>query len=92
MKTDEQLKAIAFDKEKAETYLELGSLGIIDGNDKRALESYVHPFHFRQRKSYDEYYIDITSVESALSFNDLTILAENFTVRVLENGHVVLSN
>ena len=76
---------------KVKTYLELGSLGIISGDNKRSLECYVHPAYFRQRKSYDEYYIDVTSVEIALDFNDLTILAENFKVRVLEDGHVMLS-
>jgi hypothetical protein len=92
MKTDEQLKAIALKADKTNTYLELGSLGIVGGDDKRALENYVSPAYFRQRKTYDEYYIDVTNIQIALNFKDLTILAENFIVRVLEDGHVVLSN
>lgn len=57
-------------------------IGIISGDDKRALENYVHPSYFRQRKSYDEYYIDTQSVDIKLDINDLMILAENFNVAV----------
>ena len=78
--------------DKVKTYLELGSLGIVDGDSKRKLENYVNPQFFRQRKTYDEYYIDVTNVEIDLDFNDLTILAEDFIVKVLHDGHVVLSD
>ena len=73
------------------TRLELGSLGIIEGDKKRALEDYVTPSLFTQRKTYDEYYIEVTNFEVTLDFGDLTILAENFTVRVLQDGGVILS-
>jgi len=78
--------------DKVKTYLELGSLEIVDGDSKRKLENYVNPQFFRQRKTYDEYYIDVTNVEIDLDFNDLTILAEDFIVKVLHDGHVVLSD
>lgn len=62
--------------------LELGNIGIIEGDDKRVLEDYVDVRHFRQRKSYDEYYIDVANVELKLDLNDLMILAETFKVKV----------
>ena len=65
--------------------LGLGRLGIIAGEDKRQLENYVHPMYFRQRKSYDEYYIDTNSVDIELDINDLHILAETFEVTVTRN-------
>lgn len=65
--------------------LELGTLGIIDGAMKRTLESYVDSRMFRQRKTYEEYYIDGTNVEAEINLNDLMILAEHFTVLVTED-------
>ena len=73
------------------TRLELGSIGIIQGDEKRALEDYVDPRYFSQRKSYDEYYIDTTNVRlnRVLDLNDLMILAERFKVTVLEDCVII---
>jgi hypothetical protein len=61
-------------------------LGIIDGDQKRRLECYVDSRFFRQRKSYDEYYVDVDYVSFELSIDDLMILAEQFTVTVTANS------
>lgn len=71
------------------TRLELGNLGIISGEKKRALECYVDPRAFRQRKSYDEYYVDLTNFECVLDLRDLMILAEDFEITVTEDSVVV---
>lgn len=71
--------------------IELGSLGLLSGDDKRALENYVHPSYFRQRKSYDEYYVDVTNLDLDLDLRDLQILADDFKVRILSDGHVIIS-
>ena len=61
-------------------------LGIISGDQKRALECYVDARDFRQRKTYDEYYVDVTScTHDNIEINDLTILAELFKVLVLDD-------
>jgi hypothetical protein len=57
-------------------------LGIISSEMKRALEDYVDVRVFRQRKAYDEYYIDIQEVDFDLDINDLLILADHFEVQV----------
>lgn len=57
-------------------------LGIIEGDKKRALENYIDPRHFTQRKSYDEYYIDIDTIEADWSIQDLMIIADHFTVSI----------
>lgn len=48
------------------TGLELGSLGIISGEQKQALECYVDTRVFSQCKSYDEYYVDLINFECVL--------------------------
>lgn len=65
--------------------INLGS-GIISGEAKRNLECYIDSRFFRQRKSYDEYYVDTDSVELSLGINDLMILAEDFDVRVMTDS------
>ena len=67
------------------------NIGIIEGDDKRALENYVDVRYFRQRKSYDEYYIDVTDIDLKLDVNDLRILADNFKIQVLSD-YVELSS
>ena len=69
--------------------LELGSLGIISGEQRRALECYIDARAFRQRKSFDEYYIDLTNVELGLDLRDLMILAERFKVIVLKDAIII---
>ena len=69
--------------------LEIGSIGIIGGDDKRALECYVDTRMFRQRKSYDEYYIDCTNIEVDIDLNDLMILGEDFKVVVLSDSVII---
>ena len=72
-----------------ETRLELGTLGIISGAQKRALECYVDVRAFRQRKTFDEYYVDLTNFERVLDLRDLMILAERFKIIVLEDAVIV---
>ena len=62
--------------------LYLGCLGIISGDEKRFLEKYVDPKIFRQRKSFDEYYIDESKVDVDLSLTTLMALSEWFKVSV----------
>ena len=71
--------------------LELGTLGIIEGDKKRFLESYIDSRLFRQRKTYDEYCIDVTAVEVNMDLGLLMILAEQFKVLVLDDC-VILSD
>ena len=71
------------------TRLELGTLGIISGEQKRALECYVDVRAFRQRKTFDEYYVDLTNFERVLDLRDLMILAERFKIIVLEDAVIV---
>jgi|18_taG_2_1085343.scaffolds.fasta_scaffold03138_3 hypothetical protein len=61
-------------------------LGIIEGQKKRVLERYIDKREFRQRKSYDEYYIDLLRTKLDLDLNDLFILAEEFRVAVNNNS------
>ena len=57
-------------------------VGIITGDEKRALEVYVDERAFRQRKSYDEYYCDWKEVELELTLNDCFILSNTFHILV----------
>lgn len=70
--------------------LYLGCLGIISGDEKRFLEKYVDPKIFRQRKSFDEYYIDESKVDVDLSLTTLMALSEWFKVNV-HSDHVSLT-
>lgn len=70
--------------------LYLGCLGIISGDEKRFLEKYVDPNIFRQRKSFDEYYIDESKVDVDLSLTTLMALSEWFKVSV-HSDHVSLT-
>jgi len=63
--------------------------GIISGEQKRVLECYVDSRHFRQRKSFDEYYVDIDIVEFKHGINDLMILAEEFSIQITSNSLVI---
>ena len=65
--------------------LELGSIGIIEGESKRVLECYVDSRLFEQRKSYDEYFVNVSNVEVDLGVKDLMLLAEVLTVKVLSD-------
>jgi len=58
------------------------NIGIVTGEERRALEDYIDARRFTQRKSYDEYYIDSGNLELDLSISDLMILAERFKVIV----------
>ncbi len=60
------------------------NVGIIEGDKKRALECYLDSMYFRQRKQYDEYYVDVSDVEINAKWviGDLMIIAEHFTVTV----------
>ena len=69
--------------------LELGALGIISGKQRKALECYIDARAFRQRKSFDEYYVDLTNVEMGLDLRDLMIFAERFKVIVLEDAIII---
>lgn len=69
--------------------LYIGRLSVVSGNEKRFLETYLNPALFRQRKSYDEYYIDVSEVEVNLSLSELMKLSEWFDVTV-HSDHVSL--
>jgi hypothetical protein len=62
--------------------LRLSQLGILEGRQKRVLECYVHPALFRQRKHYDEYFVDVSFLPVNIDIKDLMILAEVFKVEV----------
>ena len=74
---------------KADIRLELGSLGILSGEQKRALEAYIDPRSFTQRKQFDEYTVDTTNQYASLDLGDLRILAEEFKVLVLEDSVLI---
>ena len=69
--------------------LELGALGIIEGDKKRFLEEYVDERCFKQRKSYDEYYVISTNMEVNLDLSLLMIIAEQFKVVVCDDGVIL---
>jgi hypothetical protein len=69
--------------------LELGTLGIIEGDQKRLLEEYVDERCFKQRKSYDEYYVTTTNIEANLDLGLLMIIAEKFRVVVCEDAVII---
>ena len=69
--------------------LYVGCLSLISGDEKRFLETYLNPVLFRQRKSYDEYYVDVSEVEVNLSLAELMKLSEWFDVTV-HSDHVSL--
>ena len=71
------------------TRLDLGTLGIITGEEKRLLERYVDMRLFRQRKNFDEYYIDATNYEIDIDLVGLMVLAEKFRVIVLNNSIII---
>ena len=62
--------------------LDLSHLGIIDLDQKRALECYFDERLFSQRKSFSEYYIDVSEVELDIDIGDLMILSDQFNVSV----------
>lgn len=67
--------------------LDLGNLGIIEGDAKGILEYYIGTEPFIQRKSYDEYYVRPDGILMIdLDISDLMILAEAFIVRVYWDG------
>ena len=58
------------------------SMGIISGDDKRTLEEYIDSSNFKQRKSYDEYYVVNKTLDLNLDLGLLMILAESFDIEV----------
>jgi len=70
--------------------LELDQLSILDGNEKRALEDYVDPRRFKQRKQLDEWIVG-GQVKVDVDVGDLMILSEKFIVEVCSDG-VALKN
>ena len=71
------------------TRFELGTIGILEGDRKRILENYIDERLFRQRKNYDEYYIDVTNYEVDVELGDLMLLGETFKVVVLEDAIII---
>lgn len=69
--------------------LELGTLGIISHQQKATLECYVDTRLFRQRKTFDEYYVDTTNCEVDIELGDLMILGELFKVIVLYDAIII---
>ena len=66
--------------------LDATGIGIIDGDSKRMLQSYVDERIFRQRKSYDEFYMDENMFVLELDIDDLMRLSRMFTINVLQNS------
>ena len=70
---------------KYKIQLEMGAIGIIEGQHKRSLECYIDERLFTQRKTYDEYYLSSKSETVELGLQDLMILAESFKVKVFDH-------
>ena len=70
--------------------LELSTLSILNGYEKRALEDYVDTRMFRQRKQFDEWLVS-GQVTVDIDLGDLMILADHFIVEVCNDG-VALKN
>lgn len=66
------------------------NLGIIEGYKKRVLENYIDGRFFIQRKSYDEYYVEIEDIELSWTINDLIELSNYFNISV--SGVITLSD
>jgi hypothetical protein len=64
------------------TKLEVGGMGIVTGDEMRLLESIVPGCDFKQRKSYDEYYVISDTITLDLELWQLMVLGELFTVTV----------
>jgi len=64
-------------------------IGLISGEQKRIIEPYLDARFFRQRKTYDEYYVDIDVIEGNFSIRDLMILAEGFDIEVKSNRIII---
>ena len=60
-------------------------LGIITGEQKRSLERYVDPSLFKQRKNYDEYYVDPFYKEFQYELADLMVISKMFNVTISSN-------
>lgn len=76
-------------KQGFDVRLELGSLGIISGEEKRVLECYIDPRDFKQRKTYDEYTITSTNCIAPLHIADLMILGEHFRILVIKDCVII---
>lgn len=63
-------------------------LGIISGEQKRLLESFIGSKYFEQRKNYDEYYFsaNMIAVEEDIGVHDLMVIADLFHVEVFPNS------
>ena len=64
--------------------IDAGLLGIVSGEQKRALQGFVGAGCFSQRKSFDEFFIE-SDLTADLGLADLMKLAEHFKVSVLES-------
>ena len=62
------------------------NLSLIDGDEKREIERYIDSRLIRQRKSYDEYYVDTSEETITAGINDLMSLGEKFKVTVLSDS------
>ena len=71
--------------------LYLGMLGIIDLDQKRALECYIDERLFRQIKSFSGYYVDINEIDLEIDIKDLMVLADQFNV-IVSYGSVILKD
>lgn len=65
------------------------NVGIITGDQKKVLECYIDSRYFRQRKSFDEYYVDADRDNFKPGINDLQILAEQFVVEVTTDAVLI---
>jgi hypothetical protein len=63
------------------TRFELGTIGILSGEAKMVLEKYTGDI-FTQRKTYDEYYVNVTSCNVEVELEELMILSEVFVISV----------
>lgn len=66
--------------------LDATGIGIIDGDSKRLLQLYVDETIFRQRKSYDEFYMDQNMFVLDLDIDDLMRLSRCFNIEVFQKS------
>ena len=66
--------------------LDATGIGIIDGDSKRLLQLYVNETIFRQRKSYNEFYMDQNMFVLDLDIDDLMRLSRCFNIEVFQKS------
>lgn len=68
---------------------ELGTLGIVEGDEKRILEAFIGEESFTRRKNYDEFYCRVTTKEVDVDIKDLMWISEHFRVLVVSDAIII---